>query len=192
VTPGGKGGVRPAGERDPAGVGILEGGRRVCTDGGRRDRGDPSCSGLMQGVIDEGTGRSARSLGARGAPVGKTGTTDEYRDTWFIGYTPRRATGIWVGFDNGEVVGLFGASAALPIWAAAMRASEGPQGDGEFPRPPGITSAVICPESGLLATSDCPSSREDVFAEGSEPTESCDLQGGAGGSFDRIGKFFGF
>lgn len=135
---------------------------------------------LLRGAIDSegGTGRAARSMGVRGSVAGKTGTTDDYRDAWFVGYTPRRAIGVWIGFDRRDLIGLSGAAAALPIWAAAMRESMDPSGDGSFPRPPGIVTVPICPESGLLATGSCPDFREEEYIDGTEPEDSCDRHGG--------------
>ncbi len=135
---------------------------------------------LLRGVIDgeNGTGRSARSMGVRGSVAGKTGTTDDYRDAWFVGYTPRRSIGVWVGFDRRELIGLSGAAAALPIWAAAMRKSIDPGGDGSFRRPGGIVTSPICLETGLLATGSCPDFREEEFIKGTEPQDSCDRHGG--------------
>jgi penicillin-binding protein 1B len=145
---------------------------------------------LLQGVIEEGTGRNARGLGVRGAVAGKTGTTDDYRDAWFVGYTPRRSIGVWVGFDHRDPVGLSGASAALPIWAMAMSLSEGSHGDGSFVRPDGVITVAIDPESGLLATSDCPTWRDEIFLAGTEPTERCDRHRRS--FLDRLGRFFGW
>jgi penicillin-binding protein 1B len=145
---------------------------------------------LLQGVIQHGTGRSARTLGVRGEVAGKTGTTDDYHDAWFVGFTPRRATGVWVGFDRKGDVGLSGAAAALPIWAASMREAEGPRGDGRFERPRGIVSVPIDSETGMLATADCPTFLEEEFIAGTEPQEECNQHGG--GIIDRMGHLFGF
>ncbi|MDM7916024.1 MAG: penicillin-binding transpeptidase domain-containing protein, partial [Candidatus Eisenbacteria bacterium] len=133
---------------------------------------------LLEGVIDNGTGRRARSMGIGGDVAGKTGTTDDYRDAWFIGFTPRRLAGVWVGYDRKEVIGLSGSAAALPIWGKVMLAIRPDRGDGEFQRPPGIVTVAIDPESGMLATSDCPGWREEEFLEGTEPQEECDRHGG--------------
>jgi len=135
---------------------------------------------LLEGVIDSGTGKTARSLGVRGVVAGKTGTTDDYRDAWFVGYTPRAATGVWVGFDRSDEVGLPGAVAALPIWAAMMRQTHCDGGDGGFPRPDGIETATVCTETGLLATADCPGFREEEFLAGTAPEEECQAHGGGG------------
>jgi penicillin-binding protein 1B len=133
---------------------------------------------LLQGVIDEGgTGWEARSLGVRGVVAGKTGTTDDYRDAWFIGYTPRRVAGVWVGFDKREFLDLSGATAALPIWASLMRSTMSGQGDGGFERPPGIVSVMIDPETGLIATGACPDFRAEEFVDGTQPRRECDAHG---------------
>lgn len=143
---------------------------------------------LLEGVIDSGTGRSARSLGVRGVAAGKTGTTDDYRDAWFVGYTPRCATGVWVGFDRRAEIGLSGAAAALPIWAAMMRQNHGDGGDGDFRAPPGVVHVTVCAQSGLLATGDCPDYHDEIFLEGTEPDKECDLHGG--GILGSIRRFF--
>lgn len=131
---------------------------------------------LMEGVIDHGTGRRARDTGVVGHVAGKSGTTDDYRDAWFVGFTPKRACGVWVGFDKREVVGLSGTAAALPIWAEIVREVQG--SDGRFSRPNTIVEEVIDPETGLLATSDCPGYREELFLAGTEPRRDCDQHGG--------------
>jgi penicillin-binding protein 1B len=135
---------------------------------------------LLEGVIDEGTGSRARSLGVRGAVAGKTGTTDDYKDAWFVGYTPCRALGIWVGFDRNQAVGLSGAAAALPIWAAAMAGSEGRNGDGQFDRPPEVVRVAIDPETGELADVQCPQSVEEDFLAGTEPDQPCSVHASPG------------
>lgn len=145
---------------------------------------------LLQGVIRSGTGRQARSLGVRGSVAGKTGTTDDYRDAWFVGFTPLRATGVWVGFDRKGNVGLSGSAAALPIWAATMRTAEGANGDGNFRRPRGVIQVPIDPETGMLATANCPNFLEEEFLAGTEPTQECDRH--EEGILDRLGHIFGF
>ncbi len=144
---------------------------------------------LLQGVIESGTGAGARSRGVRGTVAGKTGTTDDYRDAWFCGYTPRRATGVWVGFDRRDPVGLSGASAALPIWASIMSQTICRNGDGSFDRPPGIEDALVCTASGELATGDCPEYRDEEFLEGTEPDKECSLHGG--GMIGSVRRFLG-
>jgi len=143
---------------------------------------------LLRGVIDAGTGNDARGAGVRGAVAGKTGTTDDYRDAWFIGYSPRRSIGVWVGFDRGELVGLSGRTGALPIWSRAMRASMAIAGDGHFSKPPGIVVEQICVESGQQAVGGCPEFRDEEFLAGTEPREACERHGG--GLLKSIRRFF--
>jgi membrane carboxypeptidase/penicillin-binding protein len=120
--------------------------------------------------------------------AGKTGTTDDYRDAWFIGYTPRRVAGVWVGFDKRDLVGLSGGAAALPIWSETVKHILPDGGDGGWRRPAGIATVAICPESGKLANSDCPEWREDEFIEGTEPLDECDVH--RGGFIDSIKRVF--
>ena len=145
---------------------------------------------LLEGVIDEGTGSQARSLGVRGAVAGKTGTTDDCKDAWFVGYTPCRAVGTWVGFYRSQVVGLSGAAAALPIWASAMADAEGRNGDGQFDRPPEVVRVAIDPESGELTGEECPQSVEEDFLAGTEPDQPCSLHA-APGVITRMRRWFG-
>ncbi len=76
---------------------------------------------MMRSVIDEGTGAGARSAGFTRDAAGKTGTTNDLRDAWFIGFTPDLLTAVWVGFDNNQPIGLSGGQAALPIWTTFMK-----------------------------------------------------------------------
>ena len=76
----------------------------------------------MEGVLERGTASSAKLLGIYFPASGKTGTTDDNRDSWFIGYTPDVVCAVWVGYDSGAKTGLTGASGALHIWARFLRA----------------------------------------------------------------------
>lgn len=144
---------------------------------------------LLEGVVQSGTGSRALELGVQMPAAGKTGTTDDYRDAWFVGYDPRRALGVWVGFDRDGVVGLSGAEAALPIWARIFREIQGGEQPMRFLRPRGVLTLAICSESGLLATEDCPDLREEVFIAGTEPEEECSLH--TGGFLHRVFRLFG-
>jgi len=129
---------------------------------------------LLEGVIETGTGRSARDLGVEGPAAGKTGTTDDTRDAWFIGYTPDVVAGVWVGLDAGGPTGLTGAQGALPIWADFVRATAGP-GASDFPVPDGIVWREVDPASGGLATAACPTTRREPFIAGTEPRTPCEI-----------------
>jgi penicillin-binding protein 1B len=144
---------------------------------------------LLRGVVEEGTGRGAWSYGVRAPVAGKTGTTDDYRDAWFVGYSPRWAAGVWVGFDREETVGLSGAAAALPIWARLFASVQGHDSDGEFLRPEGVVTASVDPETGLLATPWCFDAIEEDFLAGTEPVRECDVH--SGGFFAGLRRLFG-
>jgi len=126
---------------------------------------------LMQGVISEGTGRNVRLLGFKRPAAGKTGTTNEEADAWFIGFVPDLVTGVWVGFDKyGKSIHRSGALAALPIWTDFMKAVvDGPVKD--FPVPPGIVFKEVDADTGLPATSRSTNVVKEAFIEGTEPSE---------------------
>lgn len=129
---------------------------------------------LLQGVLERGTGAGAAPQ-LRGKLAGKTGTTNDRRDSWFGGYAPERATVVWVGYDDNAITRLSGARAALPIWSRFMVAVTPAAGYSTFPQPPGIKSALIDPETGLLATEYCPQVFTEVFRQGEEPSALCNL-----------------
>ncbi len=133
---------------------------------------------ILREVLESGTARSAGALGYDGIAAGKTGTTDDMRDAWFVGYSRRTLALVWVGFDDNAQMGLTGARAALPIWVATMVGGEAGTTAAQFNVPGSIVRREICPETGELATSACPDSREEVFSEGSEPTRACSTHGG--------------
>lgn len=144
---------------------------------------------LLKGVVDRGTAAKARTLGVQGPVAGKTGTTDGYRDAWFVGYTPDIAIGVWVGFDDERPLKLTGAQAALPIWSElAVRLM--PQGVPDFEMPSGIVQRRIDPKTGQLATSQCPEKTSEFFIAGTEPTVYCEVHGG--GFWERLKQTFGF
>src|SRR5881396_3511156 len=130
---------------------------------------------LLEGVIDTGTGRPAREAGLTGSAAGKTGTTDDTRDAWFVGFTPEVVAGVWVGLDGGGPTGLTGAQGALPIWTDFVRATSGEASEQDFPVPDDIVWREVDPASGELATAGCPESRHEPFLAGTEPTEPCRL-----------------
>jgi membrane carboxypeptidase/penicillin-binding protein len=126
-------------------------------------------------VIDRGTGRPARAAGLRGAAAGKTGTTDDTRDAWFVGYTPEMVAGVWVGLDEGGSTGLTGAQGALPIWTDFVRATATGRAATEFPVPDDVVWRDVDPASGGLATAECPTVRREPFLPGTEPHTPCEL-----------------
>lgn len=130
---------------------------------------------MLRGVLDRGTARAARSWGFRLPAAGKTGTTNDYKDAWFVGYTPTLLTVVWVGFDAERELGLSGAQAALPLWVDFMRRATAGQPPLDFEPPPGVQVVRIDPLSGGLATPACPEVLDEAFYTGLAPTEPCPL-----------------
>lgn len=134
---------------------------------------------MLTSVIDEvqGTGAGARAYGLDVPVAGKTGTTDEYTDAWFIGYTPEIVVGVWTGFDERKSMGsgMTGARVALPAWAETMKAFYPTNRGPAFTMPNNIVEELICEESGLLGTAYCPKVRREIFIGGSEPARQCDI-----------------
>lgn len=134
---------------------------------------------MLVDAATTGTGRSARYLGV---PVaGKTGTTNNYVDAWFVGYTPALVAGVWVGNDNYESLGKgeSGARAALPIWMGFMRYAVGVIPGEEFIPPEGVVFAEVDAITGLAPTDETQTVVTDVFREGEQP-------GGGASWFDSI------
>lgn len=130
---------------------------------------------LMEGVMDYGTGRPARKRGFLRPAAGKTGTTNDYGDAWFAGFTPDLLAVVWVGFDHRRSLNLAGAEAALPIWTEFMKQATAGLPPNPFVPPPGVMMVRIDPHSGELATSRCPETLEEAFYDGSEPSRPCPL-----------------
>ncbi len=134
---------------------------------------------VLLDVIKSGTGASASRYGVSGAVGGKTGTTDNGRDAWFVGFSPDLVVAVWVGFDRGASHGLSGARAALPIWARFMEgvgASGASFGGGEH-----LVSVKVCVESHEPATDECPETYLEWFDSRRLPKEHCQLHGSVHG-----------
>jgi penicillin-binding protein 1A len=131
---------------------------------------------LVRSVVDHprGTGRRARSLGRPLA--GKTGTTNDQGDAWFIGFSPEVVTGVWVGFDSKKVLGVAetGGRAALPIWLEYMKAALSDRPVRDFPIPSGIVFARVDGKTGELADSGSETTSFLAFIAGTEPTRNRD------------------
>ncbi|HYA36483.1 MAG TPA: PBP1A family penicillin-binding protein, partial [Candidatus Binataceae bacterium] len=142
---------------------------------------DPSVAyvltGGLENVLRYGTGATAERMGIRFPAAGKTGTTQDFKDAWFMGYTPEVVAGVWVGFDDPQSIGLTGAQAALAPWAEFMREVT-PDNAPDFPEPSGIQMATIDPTTGGLATSACPRIIALPFLSGTAPTRQCPIHGG--------------
>ncbi len=129
----------------------------------------------MEDVFNKGTAISARRLGFTGIAAGKTGTTSQYRDAWFVGFTPEVLTLTWVGYDDNTSIHLSGARAALPIWVQYMKLTGNSNSQQEFTIPQDIILVKIDPESGKIWTKKCPHVMYAPFVEGAEPNELCPL-----------------
>jgi penicillin-binding protein 1A len=126
---------------------------------------------LMTSVVDHGTATGAKVLGR---PVaGKTGTSNQSKDTWFAGFTTDVVTVAWVGYDDGRPLGQgeTGGRTALPAWVSFMKEATKGKPKGEFPRPGGIVAVQIDPKSGKLAFPGQADAIEEVFLAGTEPTD---------------------
>jgi penicillin-binding protein 1B len=143
---------------------------------------------LLQGVIDNGTGRSLRNRGINWPVAGKTGTTNNYRDAWFIGYTPDILAVVWVGFDNGDPIKATGAEAALPIWAELMNAIPHHISKSNFRVPDGIVKRFVCIDGGkAFIAKNCSKPYEEYFLAENAPQESIQ-RGGQPGILDQLIK----
>jgi len=131
---------------------------------------------MLESALNEGTGRSCRYLGFMEPAAGKTGTTNQCTNGWFVGFTTELCVGVWTGFEQNRTMGrgMYGGKVSLPTWVDIMKAHYRDHGGEPFPEPPGIVRRVICEESGLLATSNCEHLRREIFIEGTEPRRKCD------------------
>ena len=143
---------------------------------------------MLRGVINEGTGAGARSAGFTLDAAGKTGTTNDLRDAWFVGFTPELLTVVWVGFDDNQPVGLSGAQAALPIWTQFMMRALAGRASVPFDPPEGVSFVDIDPDTGKLALPRCPRVLREAFLAGTEPVQACDLhRNGPAGQVGPVG-----
>ena len=130
---------------------------------------------MMRSVLDAGTGMEARRRSFRADAAGKTGTTNDTRDAWFVGFTPEVLAVVWVGYDDNRPLGLTGSEAALPIWVRFMKSAVSGREDLAFTVPENIISRRIDSTSGGLATPSCPNPHRELFFSGSEPQDPCPL-----------------
>jgi 1A family penicillin-binding protein len=130
---------------------------------------------MLRSVVDYGTAASVKWRGLDKTVAGKTGTTDEYTDAWFVGYSPDIVAGVWVGFDAKETMGenQEGSRVALPIWVNFMKDALEAYPDRPFQRPHGIVVREVCEDTGLLATANCTNPSAEVFVSGTEPLRMC-------------------
>jgi 1A family penicillin-binding protein len=164
-------------------------------------------SSMMADVINAGTGNRARQLGFTLPAAGKTGTTNDFNDAWFVGYTTKLVAGVWVGFDQPHTIlpNGFAADVAVPIWAKFMKAATRGEKPEWFLPPAGVSTANVCRMSGKLATEGCQDveviARDgqlerrsmiytEYFARGTQPTGYCDLHP-THGILGRLAGLFG-
>jgi penicillin-binding protein 1A len=139
-------------------------------------------SEMLADVVNSGTAWPARREGFTRPAAGKTGTTNDYHDAWFIGFTPHLTTGVWVGYDQPRtIIGRgYAAELAVPLWARFMKEATRDDKADWFTRPSGVTTARICRLSGKLATDACHDDQRSLayyenFVAGTEPTETCPI-----------------
>lgn len=164
-------------------------------------------STMLADVVNAGTGARARSLGFTLPAAGKTGTTNDFNDAWFVGYTPKLAAGVWVGFDQPHTIMPrgFAADIAVPLWAKFMKAATRADKPEWITPPAGITTATVCRISGKLASEGCQDVETvndhgtiehrsmlytEYFVRGTEPGSFCDLHP-THGIMTRIAGLFG-
>jgi membrane carboxypeptidase/penicillin-binding protein len=135
---------------------------------------------MLQDVLVYGTARSLKKFRQERPSAGKTGTTDEYRDAWFVGYTPQMVTGIWVGYDKPRPggKGFTGGAVAAPIWERFMRPALASAPVIDFPKPDTVVAVTIDPATGCLATAECPEKQDEFYIAGTQPTVYCSRHGG--------------
>src|SRR6185503_12782414 len=118
---------------------------------------------MMRSVLSEGTGAAVRASGFNLDAAGKTGTTNDLRDAWFVGFTPELLTVVWVGLDDNQALGLSGAQAALPIWLAFMQRALAGRGDHPFDVPDNINFVDVDRDTGATALPGCLRTYHEAF-----------------------------
>ena len=153
-------------------------------------------SSMLADVVNHGTGYRARQSGFTLPAAGKTGTTNDYVDAWFVGYTPRVVTGVWIGFDQPATITAngYGGELAVPIWAGFMKTATKEHESDWFDRPADVVGVTICRVSGKLPSDGCSNvqavgddgwveSRSALYTEyfrkGTQPTSYCPIHTGA-------------
>jgi 1A family penicillin-binding protein len=171
---------------------------RVIFQAERRDRQAVSestaflMSSMLADVVDSGTAAGARALGFTLPAAGKTGTTNDFVDAWFVGFTPKLVAGVWVGYDEPRTIMAngFAAGVAVPLWAKFMKAATKNDPKTWFEPPPAVIAVPVCRVSGMLPVPGCKAAPTedangnvsyrstvytDYFVRGKEPTETCNV-----------------
>ncbi len=145
---------------------------------------------MLRSVVDEGTGRAVRAAGITGPVAGKTGTTNNGSDVWFVGYTPTLVAGVWFGYDAPRSLGegANGGRFAAPAWADFYRRGwRERENSAAWRAPDGLIARDIDPATGLLAEEWCGNRRREWFKPGTEPTEtSCEEERDADWWLDEV------
>jgi penicillin-binding protein 1A len=182
---GGAGGAEPGAAPVPAPTPVVE---SAIPASGMQPEVAFVLSSMMRAVIENGTGVAAKALGRPAA--GKTGTTQNQKDAWFVGFTPDLVAGVWVGFDDEKYqLGSrgTGAGAALPAWLAFMKAATSSRPVVEFQAPSNVEFARIDPATGMLARDVAPGAGQEMpffsFVAGTAPTQSAPEPGSMPQSF---------
>jgi penicillin-binding protein 1A len=147
---------------------------------------------LLRSVVCCGTGASIPGLGFTRPAAGKTGTTNDYSDAWFIGYTPQIACAVWAGVDERRSLGrgVSGSNAAIPVWVSTMKALHKSLPIQDFERPAGIKSEQVCDESHMVALKSCPKKEVEFFLSDAA-LDTCDLHGNSKKRDGNMIKLFG-
>ncbi|MEA4925363.1 MAG: PBP1A family penicillin-binding protein [Syntrophomonadaceae bacterium] len=130
---------------------------------------------MLIGVMEPGGTGSALKAKVGRVSAGKTGTTEQKNDAWFVGYTPQLACAVWVGYDQGKAANLYGGSAAGPIWASFIHDASAKLPEKDFDQPGGVDLMSICLDTGLIATEFCPRRSTMAFLKDNEPEDICYL-----------------
>jgi penicillin-binding protein 1A len=135
---------------------------------------------MLSDVLDRGTGAAARTWGVRFPSGGKTGTTDDFKDAWFVGFSSSLVAGVWVGYDQPRTIAEsgYGSRYALPIWADFMRRSSRWRPPEEFEQPSGLREELLCSESYLRPVDECPAYTEYLKDGDDAPGRLCTIHRG--------------
>lgn len=132
---------------------------------------------FLQGVMERGTGKTVKRFVTDLSCAGKTGTTSDYRDSWFVGYTTDLLVLVWIGFDDNRPTHLTGASGAGRLWARFVNEVRPWIHSQPFRMVPGVVQRIICTATGQLATVACREKRIEVFLSEHVPEEYCTVHG---------------
>jgi 1A family penicillin-binding protein len=136
---------------------------------------------MLEDVIDRGTGTAVRRAGVAFHVAGKTGTTDDFKDAWFVGFSSNLAVGVWVGFDQPRQIGreAYGSRYAAPIWSDFMRRAARSRAPGDFERPGGLKEATLCRVSYARPVEGCPTYIEYLKPDDQLPGRLCSVHEGS-------------